>query len=77
MNWRQHGARSIGFVGHANRRRFDAGQSALAALGRGLDDRVSELAALGVDVSRGKEIVVPFHDVTRAERFHAELQHMD
>ena len=67
---------SIGFLRAANRPRFDAGQAALAAFGRDLDDRLTELAALGVDVSRGKDIVVPFHDVTFAERFHAELQRM-
>ena len=67
---------SIGFLGAANRRRFDTGQTALAALGRDLDDRVTELAALGVDVSRTKDIVVPFHDVPLAERFHADLQRM-
>ncbi len=51
-------------------------QAALGAFGRGLDDRLTELAALGVDVSLGEDIVVPFHDVTFAERFHAELQRM-
>jgi D-amino-acid dehydrogenase len=67
---------SIGFVRAANGPRFHAGQTALAALSRDLDDRLTELAALGVDVSPGKDIVVPFHDVTFAERFHAELQRM-
>ena len=67
---------SVGFLRAANRPRFDAGQAALAGLGRDLDERLSELAALGVDVSRGEDIVVPFHDVTFAERFHAELQRM-
>ena len=67
---------SIGFLGAANRRCFDTGQTALAALGRELDDRVTELVALGVDVSRSKDIVVPFHDATLAGRFHAELQHV-
>ena len=52
------------------------GQAALAALGTSLDDRLKELAALGVDVARGKDIVVPFHDIAFAERFHAELQRM-
>jgi D-amino-acid dehydrogenase len=66
----------VGFVRAANRTRFHAGQAALAALGRDLHDRLTELAALGVDVSPSKEIVVPFHDVTFAERFHAELDHM-
>jgi len=65
-----------GFLRAANRSQFHAGQAALAALGHDLDDRLSELAALGVDVSRGKDIVVPFHDVTFAERFHTELQRM-
>ena len=67
---------SVGFVRAANRPRFEAGRAALAAFGRDLDDRLTELAALGVDVSRGKDIVVPFHDVAFAERFHAELQRM-
>jgi D-amino-acid dehydrogenase len=67
---------SVGFLGAANRRRFAAGQTALAALGRDLDDRVTELAALGVDVSPSKDIVVPFHDVAFAERFHVDLQHV-
>ena len=66
----------IGFLRAANGPRFHAGQAALAALGTDLDDRLTELAALGVDVSRGKDIVVPFHDVAFAERFHAELQRM-
>ena len=66
----------VGFVRAANRSRFEAGRAALAALGRDLDDRRTELAALGVDVSHSEDIVVPFHDVTLAERFHAELQHM-
>ena len=67
---------SLGFLRAANRRRFDAGQAALAALARDLDAPLTELAALGVDVTQGKDIVVPFHDVAFAERFHAELQHM-
>lgn len=66
----------VGFVRAANRARFHAGQAALAALGRDLRDRLTELAALGVDVSPSKDIVVPFHDVTFAERFHAELDRM-
>ena len=66
----------IGFLRAANRPRFDAGQAALAALASNLDDRLDELAALGVDVTRGKDIVVPFHDPAFAERFHAELQPM-
>jgi D-amino-acid dehydrogenase len=68
---------SVGFIRAANRQRFHAGQAALAALGRDLDDRLTELAALGVDVSRGHEVVVPFHDPELAERFHAELERMD
>jgi D-amino-acid dehydrogenase len=66
----------VGFARAANRARFHAGQAALAALGRDLRDRLTELAALGVDVSPSKDIVVPFHDVTFAERFHAELDRM-
>ena len=67
---------SVGFVRAANRPRFHAGQTALAAFGRDLDDRLTELAAFGVDVSRGNEVVVPFHDTELAERFHAELDRM-
>ncbi len=67
---------SIGFLRAANRPRFRAGQAALAAFGRDLEDRLTDLAALGVHVSRGQDIVAPFHDVTLAERFHAELQRM-
>jgi D-amino-acid dehydrogenase len=66
----------IGFLRAANGPRFHAGQAALAALGTNLEDRLNELAALGVDVTRGKDIVVPFHDTAFAERFHAELQRM-
>ena len=67
---------SSGFLRAANRSRFHAGQAALAAFGRDLDDRLTELATLGVDVGRGHDIVVPFHDVAFAERFHGELQRM-
>ena len=37
---------------------------------------LAQLAASGVDVAAGGEIVVPFHDARLAERFHAELEHM-
>jgi D-amino-acid dehydrogenase len=67
----------VGFVRAANGPRFHAGQTALAALGRDLDDRLAELAALDVDVSRGREVVVPFNDPALAEHFHAELDRME
>jgi D-amino-acid dehydrogenase len=66
----------VRFLRAANRTGFDSGQRALAALGRDLDDRLTELAALGVDVTRGQEVVVPFHDPGLAEHFHAELDRM-
>ncbi len=56
--------------------RFEAGRAALAALNRDLDDLLAELGSLGVDVSLGRDIVVPFHDAALAERFHAELRRM-
>jgi len=66
---------SIGFVRAANRPHFDAGQNALATFGRDLDDRLTELAALGVEVTPGKHLIAAFHDAAFAERFHAELRH--
>jgi D-amino-acid dehydrogenase len=66
----------IGFVRAANVARFEAGRAALAALNRDLDDLLAELGSLGVDVSLGRDVVVPFHDAALAERFHAELRRM-
>ncbi|MGI9030652.1 MAG: NAD(P)/FAD-dependent oxidoreductase, partial [Ilumatobacteraceae bacterium] len=66
---------SVGFLRAANGRQFHAGRAALAEFALDLDDRLNELTALGVDVSPGgMDIVVPFHDVAFAERFHAESQ---
>jgi D-amino-acid dehydrogenase len=67
---------SVGFLRAGTATRFSAAQAALAALNRDLDRLLGDLAALGVDVSLGEEIVVPFQDVAFAERFHAELLHM-
>ena len=67
---------SIALLRAANAERFDAGRAAMADLNRDLDGLLADLEALGVDVTRGEEIVVPFHDAALAERFHVELQHM-
>ncbi len=67
---------SVGFLRAGTAARFSAAQAAMAGLNRDLDRLLEDLAALGVDVSRGEEIVVPVHDVAFAERFHAELRHM-
>jgi D-amino-acid dehydrogenase len=66
----------IDFVRAANVARFEAGRAALAELNGDLDVLLDELGSLGVDVSLGREIVVPFHDAAVAERFHAELRRM-
>jgi D-amino-acid dehydrogenase len=68
---------SVGLLRAANHERFEAGRAAMAELNRDLDGLLADLAALDVDVTRGEEIVVPFHDVAVAERFRAELQHME
>ncbi len=68
---------SIALLRAANSERFDAGRASLAALNRDLDGLLADLAALGVDVTRGGEIVVPFHDAALAEHFRAELEHME
>ena len=68
---------SIALLRAANAERFDAGRASLAALNRDLDGLLADLAALGVDVTRGGEIVVPFHDAALAEHFRAELEHME
>jgi len=68
---------SIALLRAANAERFEAGRAALAELNKDLDGLLADLAALGVDVTQGGEIVVPFHDVALAERFRAELQHME
>ena len=64
------------FVRASTTRRFEAGRAALAALVRGQPELLARLAASGVDVAAGEEIVVPFHDARLAERFHAELEPM-
>ena len=66
----------VGFVRASTTRRFEAGRAALAALVRGQPELLARLAASGVDVAAGGEIVVPFHDARLAERFHAELEQM-
>ena len=68
---------SIALLRAANAERFEAGRASLAALNRDLDGLLADLAALGVDVTRGGEIVVPFHDAALAEHFRAELEHME
>jgi D-amino-acid dehydrogenase len=68
---------SVGLLRAANGRRFEAGRAALVALNRDLDALLAHLATHGVDVTRGEDIVVPFHDVALAERFHAELHQME
>ena len=70
LAWGLHFARA------ANAARFEAGRRALATLNRDLAELLGELGALGVEVSLGREIVVPFHDSALAERFHAELCRM-
>jgi len=67
---------AVGFVRASTAPRFAAGQAALAALVRGQPELLAQLAASGVDVTTGGEIVVPFHDEGLAERFHAELEQM-
>jgi D-amino-acid dehydrogenase len=67
---------ALRFLRASTRSRFHAGQAALAAFGRDLEERLADLAALGADVTRGNTIVVPFHDVAFAERFHTELRRM-
>jgi D-amino-acid dehydrogenase len=67
----------VRFARASTTRRSEAGRAALAALGRGQPERLARLVASGVEVAAGEEIVVPFHDSGLAERFHAELQHMD
>ena len=66
----------IAFLRASTAERFSAAQAALAEFNRDLDRHLADLAACGVDVSLGEEIVVPVHDVAFAERFHAELHRM-
>ena len=66
----------VRFVRASTTRRFEAGRAALAALVRGQSELLDRLAASGIDVAAGEEIVVPFHDARLAERFHAELEPM-
>jgi D-amino-acid dehydrogenase len=66
----------VGLLRASSSDRFSAAQAALAELNKDIDRLLGELAALGVDVSLGQEILVPLHDVAFAERFHAELHHM-
>ena len=47
-----------------------------ATLVRSQPELLTQLAASGVDVAVGGEILVPFHDARLAERFHATLEHM-
>jgi D-amino-acid dehydrogenase len=68
---------SVGLLRAANAQRFAAGRTAMGELNRDLDGLLADLGALGVDVATGAEIVVPFHDGALAERFRADLQHME
>jgi D-amino-acid dehydrogenase len=67
---------SVSFLRAGTATRFSAARAALAELNRDLDRLLEDLAALGVDVSLGEDIVVPVHDGAFAERLHAELRHM-
>ena len=66
----------VGFARASNARQFERGRAALATLNQTNAATFQRLRNLGVEFELGKELLIPFHDVSAAHHFHADLMTM-
>ena len=66
----------VGFARNCTKSRYESGRAALAELNRNSGAVMERLSSQGVEVTLSRELLVPYHDVAKAEHHFEALQPM-